>query len=102
MQCGALANRQVGWSEELFMGTSLALGRTRSGKTFYDPKGPVQTLVQVVGLTLAQLSARPGIPWTFGVFTDDDHPRTFSEMGGYVFITTALLANLKNEAQLAA
>lgn len=56
--------------------------------------------VAEVGHLVARVSARPEIPWTFAVI-DSKVPNAFSAPGGYVLVTTGLLAQVENESQLA-
>jgi Zn-dependent protease with chaperone function len=56
--------------------------------------------VAEVGHLVARVSARPEVPWTFAVI-DSKVPNAFSAPGGYVLVTTGLLAQVENEAQLA-
>lgn len=56
--------------------------------------------VAEVGHQVARLSARPEVPWTFAVI-DSKVPNAFSAPGGYVIVTTGLLAQVESEAQLA-
>ncbi|MEL6940455.1 MAG: M48 family metallopeptidase [Cyanobacteria bacterium J06598_1] len=53
-----------------------------------------------IGQTLANVSDRPNIPYTFQV-VEDDAVNAFATMGGYVYITTGLMAAADNEAELA-
>lgn len=56
--------------------------------------------VNLVGLALAQGSTRPNLPWTF-IILDTDGVNAFAAPGGYVHITRAALALIKNESELA-
>ena len=56
--------------------------------------------VDEVGQELAAVSDRPGIPYTFQI-VEDDAVNAFATMGGYVYITTGLMAAADNEAELA-
>lgn len=119
-ECAPLRDRPVPWSEERFIGLQAAVANAASGKGLYldaaevDPplgrrimklpsgeKNALVEYVQVVGLHVASGSARPHLPWTFGV-VDDPTPRELTSMGGFVLVTTGLLALLEDEAQLAA
>ena len=60
----------------------------------------LQEYVQRVGISLAQASERPALPWTFRV-VDDPTPNAFAAPGGFIFITRGLLAMMRNEAELA-
>lgn len=99
-ECRPLELRGVPWDEEHFFGTALAMERVRQA-TLLDATSPAQAYVQVVGLQLAGALRRPEVEWTFGV-VDDAAPRLVVAMGGYVLISTGLLARVKNEAELAA
>lgn len=61
----------------------------------------INTYVNQVGVWLASNSARPDLPWHFGVINSTSI-NAFAAPGGYVFITSAMLKQLDNEAQLAA
>lgn len=56
--------------------------------------------VDDIGQRLAAASDRPNIPYTFQVVRDDN-VNAFATMGGFVYLTTGLLATADNEAQLA-
>ena len=60
----------------------------------------VHRYINLVGLSLAQGSTRPNLPWTF-IILDTDGVNAFAAPGGYVHITRAALALIKNEAELA-
>lgn len=56
--------------------------------------------VNKVGLSVAQFSPKQDVPYRFAVIKSNIL-NAFAAPGGYVFITTGLLAALKDEAQLA-
>lgn len=56
--------------------------------------------VDQIGQRLAAASDRPNLPYTFQVVRDDN-VNAFATMGGFVYVTTGLLATADNEAQLA-
>jgi predicted Zn-dependent protease len=56
--------------------------------------------VNTVGIWLASNSDRPDLPWRFGVI-DSTAINAFAAPGGFVFITSGMLMQLDNEAQLA-
>ncbi len=99
--CAPLDGRLVPWEEQQFFGAPIAMGHTKQGKGLLEPKSPLQAYVQVVGLHLTEASKRPGITWTFGV-VDAPQVALYTAMGGYVLVTTGLVAAAKNEADLAA
>ncbi|MEM1239842.1 MAG: M48 family metallopeptidase [Cyanobacteria bacterium P01_H01_bin.26] len=56
--------------------------------------------VDNIGQRLVPYSDRPDIPYVFQV-VEDDSINAFATMGGYVYITTGLLAAADNEAEVA-
>lgn len=128
--CDPLKTREVSVEEEYEMGGAVALNLAMqsNGGVFIEvspdlekepapldtskwggkkkvkvPTGDKVALTQYmnrVGRYLAAGSERPGITWTF-VVLDSPEPNAFSAPGGYVFITTGLLKQTENEAQLA-
>jgi len=56
--------------------------------------------VSLVGTTLAKLTERPDLPWTF-IVLDTDGVNAFASPGGYVHITRGALGLIENEAELA-
>lgn len=71
--------------------------RTKFG-VVQDPA--VHKYVSMVGLTLAKLTERPDLPWTF-IVLDTDGVNAFASPGGYVHITRGALGLIQNEAELA-
>ncbi len=61
----------------------------------------LRVYVDAVGQRLARQSHRPDLPFRF-VVVNDSSPNAFALPGGYIAITRGLLANLSNEAELAA
>ncbi len=60
----------------------------------------LQRYVNTLGRWLALQTERPDLPWTFGVL-DDAGFNAFATPGGYVFVTKGLIAQMRNEAELA-
>ncbi|MBE9127536.1 MULTISPECIES: M48 family metallopeptidase [unclassified Coleofasciculus] len=60
----------------------------------------INRYVDQIGQRLAQESPRPNIPYTFQIVRDDSI-NAFATMGGYVYVTTGLLAAADNEAEVA-
>lgn len=60
----------------------------------------LQQYVTLVGNTVAAYSARPTLDWHFAVI-DSDIVNAFSAPGGFVFVTTGALKQMKSEAELA-
>src|SRR6476620_1529366 len=57
--------------------------------------------VSLVGTTLAKLTERPDLPWTF-IVLDTDGVNAFASPGGFVHITRGALGLIQNESELAA
>lgn len=79
--------------------TAILLGAL--GETPVYPKSTLQNYVNLVGTHVASKSSRSGLNWYFVVSNDPD-VNAFAAPGGYIVITLGLLAELENEAQLAA
>ncbi|GAB4304532.1 MAG: hypothetical protein Fur0034_21510 [Desulfuromonadia bacterium] len=60
----------------------------------------IQRYVSRVGALLARNSSRPELTFRFAVI-DSNIVNAYSTPGGYVFVTTAALRQMKNEAELA-
>ncbi|MEO1590527.1 MAG: M48 family metalloprotease, partial [Cyanobacteria bacterium J06632_22] len=60
----------------------------------------INDYVKGIGDRMVPYSDRPNIPYTFQV-VDDDSVNAFATMGGYVYVTTGLLAEADNEAEVA-
>jgi len=105
-KCDALARREVAWEEERALGEAAAIELVSArGYLLHGTKtsgAGTQSTVYLnrVGRLLAEASSRPTAPWAFGII-DSDEVNAFSTPGGFVFVTRGLLAQVKNEAQLA-
>jgi predicted Zn-dependent protease len=60
----------------------------------------LQDYVATVGLSLAQTSERPNLPWSIKVL-DDPIVNAMALPGGYVYLTRGILGHLNSEAELA-
>ena len=60
----------------------------------------LQKYVNLVGMTLTQNCSRPELDFHF-VVIESSEINAYSTPGGYVFVTSAVLAHIKNEAELA-
>jgi predicted Zn-dependent protease len=85
-------------------GQELALGKEGHAAVLqeygvYD-NPELQAYVNGIGQSLAKVSHRPGLAWTFTVI-DDPAVNAFALPGGYIYITRGILADLNSEAQLA-
>src|SRR5256885_6295062 len=65
----------------------------------YDDR-VLQDYVTTVGLKLAMVAERPGLPWHFTV-ADVPAVNAFALPGGYIYITRGILPFLDDESQLA-
>ncbi len=99
--CEAILTQQLTLPEERALGHSRAVHFiSNTGPLIADSKPAVTKEVARIGLALARGSARPKLPWTFGV-VESEKVISFGGAGGYVLVTTALLKHCANEAQLA-
>lgn len=62
-----------------------------------DPE--LQAYVSALGLSLAKVSERPELPWSFQV-VDDPVVNAFALPGGFIFVTRGILAHFDSEAEL--
>lgn len=121
-QCAALEKQQATYEEETGIGGAVALNlASRTSGVYIEispelekampqagvkpkpgkgPKTDLTAYINRIGKTLAANSERPGLDWTF-IVLDSATPNAFSAPGGYVFITTGMIAAVENEAQLA-
>jgi predicted Zn-dependent protease len=86
--------------QEIAMGRQMAPQFEQEFGGLY-PDERVQEYVNDVGMSLVQFAGRQDLPWQFGVI-DSEQINAFALPGGFVYITSGLLSNLENEAQLAA
>ena len=87
-------------AQEVDLGSGINKQLIESGqvKLYNDPT--LNTYIDDIGQTLAEVSDRSDIPYTFQV-VDDEAVNAFATMGGYVYITTGLMAAADSEAELA-
>ncbi len=84
--------------EELNFGREIAARLLGQYKMSGNEK--LQKYVNLVGTTLTQNCSRPELVFHF-IVVDSSEINAYSTPGGYVFITTAILAKMENEAELA-
>ncbi len=84
--------------EELVIGGNTAALLLKQAPLLDNPG--VQTYVNQVGRWVALNSERPDLPWRFGVL-DNRAVGAYAAPGGYVFITSGMLARMDSEAELA-
>ncbi|MDE3155535.1 MAG: M48 family metalloprotease [Acidobacteriota bacterium] len=71
----------------------------RKAMGVYDDPA-LQQYVERIGMQLARVSERPGLPWHFTVL-DVPAVNAFALPGGFIYITRGILPYLDSEAQLA-
>ncbi|MEL6778581.1 MAG: M48 family metallopeptidase [Cyanobacteria bacterium J06597_16] len=86
--------------QEVDLGRGINEQLIQSGQVRINNSSSLNAYINEIGQTLAAVSDRPEIPYTFQV-VDDDAVNAFATMGGYVYITTGLMAAADNEAELA-
>jgi len=93
------STKEMDYRSERTIGESLALeGFRRYGMPVKDQD--LQKYVNLVGMAVARNSLRPGIPYRF-VVVKSSLQNAFSCPGGIIFLSSALLRTIRNEAQLA-
>jgi predicted Zn-dependent protease len=83
---------------EIFLGTDADRDLSESMGLVEDPG--LQAYIQALGESMAVVSERPHLPWTFRVL-DDPVVNAFALPGGYVYVTRGILAHFNSEAELA-
>lgn len=82
----------------------VAIGRQAAGNLLgvapLVDNARLQIYVNRVGRWIASRSARPELPWRFGVIESNDI-NAFAAPGGYVLVTKGLYRVLRNESELA-
>lgn len=84
--------------EELIFGREIAARLLGQYKRSTNEK--LQKYVNLVGTTLTQNCGRPELDFHF-VVVESNEINAYSTPGGYVFVTTAVLEHMENEAELA-
>ena len=87
----------VSESQEIAMGNETAAS-TRASIGLYPDSG-LQRYVRGIGLRMAALTERPGLPWSYEVI-DDPEVNAFAAPGGKIFITRGIMAYFGSEAEL--
>lgn len=86
-------------AEELALGPEIA-GRVLGAAPLWQDDA-AQRRVNLIGRWVASQTARPDLPWAFGVL-DDSEINAFAAPGGYVLITRGLYELLADDAEVAA
>lgn len=84
--------------QEISMGAQGHKSILRQMKRYNDPR--LQAYVNNIGQQLARQSHRKNIRYTFTVL-EDPSVNAFALPGGYIYITTGLMAHLNSEGELA-
>jgi len=100
-----VADAAAGKSEEEQTAEELALGPEIAGRVLgaaplvHDDA--MQQRVNRIGRWLASHTARPDLPWSFGV-VDSQEINAFAAPGGYILVTRGMYDLLANDAEVAA
>lgn len=92
------ATREMPEAEEVRLGRDLAARLLGAMKPLPDVEA--QAFVNRLGRWLTLQSERPDLPWHFAI-VENDSLGAFATPGGHVFVTTALLALMRDESELA-
>lgn len=84
--------------QELSMGAQAHRSILKQKKRLNNPR--LQSYVNNIGQQLARQSHRKGLKYTFTVL-DDPSVNAFALPGGFIYITTGIMAYLNSEAELA-
>ena len=88
----------VSESQEIAMGRESDPAITAQMGGEYDAPA-LQARVTELGTSLAAVSERPDLPWTFRVL-DDDLINAFALPGGFIYVTRGILGYMNSEAEL--
>jgi Zn-dependent protease with chaperone function len=86
-------------AEELALGPEIA-GRILGARPLWNDAA-AQQRVNTIGRWVASQSARPELPWTFGVI-DSPEINAFAAPGGYILVTRGIYELLASDAEVAA
>jgi peptidase M48-like protein len=99
-----VADAAAGKSEEEQSAEELALGPEIAGRILGAaklwPDDAAQRRVNRIGRWMASHSARPELPWTFGII-DTTEVNAFAAPGGYILITRGMYALCANDDEVA-
>jgi len=91
---------EIDTAEEIAIGQSMAV-RTFTSFGKPHPDEQLQRYVATVGKMVALQSDRPSLPYSF-VVIENEQTNALALPGGYVFVFTGLLKQLRSESELAA
>jgi len=63
------------------------------------PDDELQAYISELGMSVAKVSERPNLPWSFKL-VDHELINAFALPGGFIYITRGILANMNSEAEL--
>ena len=86
-------------AEELALGPEIA-GRILGARPLWSDAGAQQRM-NTIGRWVASQSARPELPWTFGVI-DSPEINAFAAPGGYILVTRGMYELLASDSEVAA
>ncbi|CAN5382940.1 M48 family metalloprotease [soil metagenome] len=89
----------ISYKNERGIGGSVAIDSFANQGALY-PDANLQRYVNLVGRTLAKNTTRPEVDFSFAVL-QSDVPNAWSAPGGYVFLTSALMKDMRDESELA-
>lgn len=87
-------------SQEVDLGKGINNQLVNGGQVRVYQGSSLNSYVNNIGQELAAASDRPNLPYTFQI-VEDNAVNAFATMGGYVYVTTGLMAAADNEAELA-
>jgi predicted Zn-dependent protease len=92
------AMRDIPVTEEVQIGHTVSASLLGAAPLTDDARQ--QAYVNSVGMWLAMNSARPDLPWQFGII-ESETVNAFAAPGGYVFVTRGLVERCSSETELA-
>jgi predicted Zn-dependent protease len=88
----------VSEAQEIQMGRQADPAATAQFGGLY-PDQALQDYVTDLGMSIARVSERPNLPWSFKL-VDHELINAFALPGGYIYLTRGILANMNSEAEL--
>lgn len=90
----------IGEDQEIEMGRQ-ASEQVEHTLGLYEGERGLRQYVDRIGQSMAQISERPDLPWSFEIM-DDPTVNAFAIPGGFLYVTRGILAHFGTEAELAA
>lgn len=88
----------VSEAQEIEMGRQSDPAATAQFGGLY-PDDDLQAYITELGMSIARVSERPDLPWSFKL-VDHELINAFALPGGFIYITRGILANMNSEAEL--